>query len=99
MCLGSQWDVIYTDFLKPFDSVDHALLFSRIQELDFPANLIFTIQDYLTNRPNVVQYNVYSSLLFISSSGIPQGSVLRAPLFNLFINGVTTRLSTVNYCT
>lgn len=90
---GHQLDVIYTDLAKAFDRVDHDILFSNLSLLNLHPDLFTLLKSYLVGRPNIVQYNGFSSHSFVPTSGVPQGSVLGAPLFNLFINDVTKFLN------
>ena len=77
---------IFLDFSRAFDSVDHAIL---IEKLDFYgirgiSKDWFTL--YLTNRQQFVAVNDIESDLTSISCGIPQGSVLSAIPFLLYIN-------------
>ncbi|RYE12607.1 MAG: hypothetical protein EOP45_22575 [Sphingobacteriaceae bacterium] len=46
-----QVDVLYTDFKKAFDKVNHQILIKKMNELGLPQNLIYWIKSYLTDRP------------------------------------------------
>jgi len=47
-----QTDVIYTDFSKAFDSVNHSLLLFKLNQLGFPYNLLTWISSYLNGILN-----------------------------------------------
>jgi hypothetical protein len=82
-------DVIYTDFAKAFDRVDHVLLIIILGRLGFSHPLLSWFKSYLTNRSQFTQvYGFYSKTVPVPS-GTPQGGHLSRILFNLFINGLS----------
>lgn len=47
---GSPVDVIYTDFEKAFDRVNHVILIRKLHELGIKGNLLRWFDSYLRNR-------------------------------------------------
>lgn len=81
-----QVDVIYTDFAKAFDTIDHRILISKMSAIGFSSPATDLILSYLENRSCYVHYNGYSSNMFTASSGVAQGSKIGPLLFNIYIN-------------
>jgi hypothetical protein len=90
--MHSQVDVIYTDFTKAFDRVDHSLLINSLDLLGIGNPLLSWLRSYLTDRVQFISILGSSSNVFSPSSGVPQGAVLSPFLFALFINSATSVL-------
>lgn len=81
-----QIDVLYTDFSKAFDKVDHALLLNKMFELNFDHGLIKWVASYLYNRIMKVTVNNSFSKIYKMNTGVPAGSILGPILFLIYIN-------------
>lgn len=71
-----QVDVIYTDFAKAFDKVDHMVLKYKLASSGVHGDLLRWIISYLENRTQMVKIGSCLSKAIKVTSGVPQGSHL-----------------------
>lgn len=88
MDCGYQIDVIYTDFEKAFDRVDHIILLRKLQELGIRGSLLRWVESYLRNRSQAVVVAGHRSDLVHVPSGVPQGSILGPLLYAAYLYDV-----------
>ena len=79
-------DIIYLDFQKAFDTVQHQRLLKKLKGYGIQGKVLCLIESFLKNRKQRVQVNGSSSDWADVSSGIPQGTVLGPTLFLIYIN-------------
>ena len=84
--MGLETDVIYLDFSKAFDKVDHSLLLKKIRFYGVKGRLYDWIKDFLTHRKQIVTVDGQHSRSEDVTSGVPQGTVLGPLLFLLDAN-------------
>ncbi|XP_008190178.1 uncharacterized protein LOC103312002 [Acyrthosiphon pisum] len=83
-----QVDVIFTDFTKAFDRVDHGRLIETLYKTGFGEPLLSWFKSYLSDRVQWVKVFGCKSSISKVSSGVPQGGHLSPILFSLYVNGI-----------
>jgi len=78
--------VLYIDFCKAFDLVDHHLLLEKMKVYRFHNDSLDWFASYLSGRRQVVKINKTMSEQQSITQGVPQGSILGPLFFLLFVN-------------
>ena len=85
---NSSMDVIYLDFAKAFDKVDHGVLLRKVQGMGVGGKLLKWIWEFLTHRKQAVVVNGARSRVSDVVSGVPQGTVLGPILFLIHVTDI-----------
>jgi len=80
--------VVFVDFKKAYDMVDHAALWRVLRYAGVPEALVVLLERWNTGRTSRLQVNGELSDPFEISVGVPQGDVLSPWLFNIFIESL-----------
>ena len=86
-CLGVQ--VVAFDYSKAFDKLKHDVIVKHLLQLHFPFHFIKWLYSFLTGRSQSVRlgHDCISEAI-ITTSGVPQGSVLSPALFSTVISSL-----------
>lgn len=85
-----QVDIIYFDFAKAFDRVDHGILAHKLAGLGMPKLFFRTIMSFVTNRRYILKIDgKETNEQFTSRSSVPQGSHIGPLLFLLMTRDIT----------
>ena len=89
----SKSDVVFLDFSKAFDSVPHERLLFKLKRYDIDDSLLLWFRNFLTNRrQRVAIRGTYLSWAPVKS-GIPQGTILGPILFLIYVNDISTKIT------
>ena len=83
---------VFLDLSKDFDTIDHQILFYKLERYGIRGVALHWIKSHFQNRKQFVQYNNVSSSTNTITCGVPQGSILWPLFFIFYINDLPNAL-------
>ena len=81
-------NMIFLDFSKAFDKVDHGVLLQKLGDIGIAGNLGIWFHSFLSNHYHFVRLPGGSSTASPVISGVPQGTVLGPLLFLILMSDI-----------
>ena len=91
---GQLNSVIFLDFTKAFDTVDHEIVVGKLSSYGIAGTSLAWFKSYLADRQQKCHVNGELSSPKTLRCGVPQGSILGPLLFKMYINDLPNSLRT-----
>ena len=88
---------IFMDLSKAFDTLNHAILLSKLKNYGVRGHALLWFENYLKNRKQYVTFNGHNSHSQFVQCGVPQGSILGPLLFLLYVNDIFNTSSLLSF--
>lgn len=93
---GSTVSVCALDLSKAFDRMNHYALLCKLMQRNYPVQLLTILETWFTVTVTCVKWKERFSRFFSLNVGVRQGGVLSPLFFAMFIDGLVTRVKSVN---
>ena len=89
--------ILFVDFAKAFDLVNHNVLLRKFQAYNFPPHITAWSMSFLHERKQFVEVRNIKSSCSVLRAGAPQGTLSGPNLFKLLINDLTFDIDYAKY--
>ena len=89
--------VLFVDFRKAFELIDHSVLHTKLKEYNFPPHLTLWLLSFLSSRSQFVKLGNCCSAILTSHAGAPQGTRAGPNAFKILINDLKLSTNTIKY--
>ena len=83
----------FLDASKAFDRLNHGKIFAKLRERGVPSYLVRVLHFWYSNQTMQVRWGDSISEPFSVTNGVKQGGILSPVLFNLYMDGLSKRLT------
>ena len=86
---------VYTCFVdasKPFDKINHYILFRKLLDRKTPIVLVRILLFWYTNQTMCLKWGSYISRYFYVSNGVRQGGILSPKLYSVYVDDLSDYL-------
>ena len=88
---------IFIDLKKAFDTINHDILFNKLQYYGIRGLPLLWFKNYLYDRKQSVKINNTTSTYRPMKCGVPQGSILGPILFLIYINDINNSTNAFDF--
>jgi exonuclease III len=90
---------VFCDLSKAFDTINHQILFKKLDHYGIRGMALNLLKNYFTGRSQFVSFNGENSGELPLSTGVPQGSILGPLIFLIYVNDLSASTDALRFVT